>query len=101
MTTTGLSLKLVEWLAKMHWEDNDGMVTIRSCTQPWRQRIIRTIGNDYDDFKRWSRGPSSHLSTRPNISESHSEISTRVPYCITGVVRPGDGANVGSPRWLS
>ena len=22
------------------------------------------------------------LSTRPNISESHSEISTRVPFCI-------------------
>ena len=32
------------------------------------------------------RGPSSHLSTRPNISESHSEISTRVPHCITGAV---------------
>ena len=29
---------------------------------------------------------SSHLSTRPNISESHSEISTRVPHCITGAV---------------
>ena len=28
-----------------------------------------------------------HLSTRPNISESHSEISTRVPFCI--VVRVG------------
>ena len=23
------------------------------------------------------------MSTRPNISESHSEISTRVPFCIT------------------
>ena len=23
-----------------------------------------------------------YLSTRPNISESHSEISTRVPFCI-------------------
>ena len=23
------------------------------------------------------------LGTRPNISESHSEISTRVPFCIT------------------
>ena len=31
-------------------------------------------------------GPSSHLGTRPNISESHSEISTRVPHCITGAV---------------
>ena len=31
-------------------------------------------------------GPSSHLSTRPNISEYHSEISTRVPHCITGAV---------------
>ena len=24
------------------------------------------------------------LGTRPNISESHSEISTRVPFCIAG-----------------
>ena len=23
------------------------------------------------------------LGTRPNISETHSEISTRVPFCIT------------------
>ena len=30
-------------------------------------------------------GPSSHLSTRPNISESHSEMSTRVPFCIAQV----------------
>ena len=28
-------------------------------------------------------GPQN-LGTRPNISESHSEISTRVPYCIAG-----------------
>ena len=27
------------------------------------------------------------LGTRPNISESHSEISTRVPFCITQVPR--------------
>ena len=24
------------------------------------------------------------MSTRPNISESHSGTSTRVPHCITG-----------------
>ena len=35
---------------------------------------------------RSTTSPSSHLSTRPNISESHSEISTRVPHCITGAV---------------
>ena len=29
------------------------------------------------------------LGTRPNISESHSEISTRVPFCIaTGHPEP-------------
>ena len=27
------------------------------------------------------------LSTRPNISESHSELSTRVPFCITDTRR--------------
>ena len=26
--------------------------------------------------------PAAFLGTRPNISESHSEISTRVPFCI-------------------
>ena len=40
-------------------------------------------------------GPSSHLSTRPNISESHSEKSTRVPHCITGAVaRTAAGAGI-------
>ena len=29
---------------------------------------------------------AAFLGTRPNISESHSELSTRVPYCITGAV---------------
>ena len=37
-------------------------------------------------FGKFGKGPSSHLSTRPNISESHSETSTRVPHCITGAV---------------
>ena len=27
---------------------------------------------------------AASLGTRPNISESHSEISTRVPFCIAG-----------------
>ena len=30
------------------------------------------------------RWRDDHLSTRPNISESHSGTSTRVPHCITG-----------------
>ena len=34
------------------------------------------------------------LGTRPNISESHSEISTRVPFCIVA------GTLVGEP-WAS
>ena len=29
---------------------------------------------------------TSMVSTRPNISEYHSETSTRVPHCITGAV---------------
>ena len=28
------------------------------------------------------KGTAAFLGTRPNISESHSEISTRVPFCI-------------------
>ena len=34
----------------------------------------------------------SFLGTLPNISESHSEISTRVPFCITQA-RQGSGAS--------
>ena len=33
-----------------------------------------------------TKNVAAFLSTRPNISESHSEISTRVPFCITGAV---------------
>ena len=32
--------------------------------------------------------------TRPNISESHSEISTRVPFCIEGVLVTGPAPEV-------
>ena len=37
-------------------------------------------------FGRVPKNPAPFLRTRPNISESHSEISTRVPVCIA--VRP-------------
>ena len=33
-------------------------------------------------FGRVSKNAGPCLGTRPNISESHSEISTRVPFCI-------------------
>ena len=38
----------------------------------------------------FGRVPKNHqafLGTRPNISESHSEISTRVPFCIATALR--------------
>ena len=33
-------------------------------------------------FGRVPKNGAAFLGTRPNISESHSEISTRVPFCI-------------------
>ena len=33
-------------------------------------------------FERVPKHAAAFLGTRPNISESHSEISTRVPFCI-------------------
>ena len=33
-------------------------------------------------FGRVLKNAAPCLGTRPNISESHSEISTRVPFCI-------------------
>ena len=33
-------------------------------------------------FGRVPKTPAPFLGTRPNISDSHSEISTRVPFCI-------------------
>ena len=33
-------------------------------------------------FGRVPKNAAALLGTRPNISESHSEISTRVPFCI-------------------
>ena len=33
-------------------------------------------------FGRVPKNAAPFLGTRPNISESHSEISTRVPFCI-------------------
>ena len=44
-----------------------------SATQPATDVITRNFG-------------AAAVSTRPNISESHSEISTLVPHCITGAV---------------
>ena len=35
---------------------------------------------------RASCASGAFLGTRPNISESYSELSTRVPHCITGAV---------------
>ena len=35
------------------------------------------------------------MGTRPNISESHSEMSTRVPFCIAQLAlmdKDGDGS---------
>ena len=34
-------------------------------------------------FERVPKNAAPFLGTRPNISESHSEISTRLPFCIT------------------
>ena len=34
-------------------------------------------------FERVPKNSAPCLATRPNISECHSEISTRVPFCIT------------------
>ena len=36
-----------------------------------------------------SMANAMRLGTRPNISESHSETSTRVPFCIEGVLVTG------------
>ena len=49
------------------------------------------------------RWRDEHLSTRPNISESHSGTSTRVPHCITGFCllvagRTGCAARYAGPR---
>ena len=42
--------------------------------------------------------------TRPNISESHSEVSTRVPFCIatgaTGATTNKDAADTLSALWF-
>ena len=40
------------------------------------------------------RWRDDHLSTRPNISESHSDTSTRVPHCITGAL---EGSGLDGP----
>ena len=46
-------------------------------------------------FGRVPKNAAAHLGTRPNSSESHSEISTRVPFCIASR-RPQFGS---SPRY--
>ena len=62
-----------------------------SCsTCPESPRRLRADSPSRPIHHRRIRPPASgdpaFLSTRPNISESHSEISTRVPHCITGAV---------------
>ena len=45
-------------------------------------------------FGRLPKNAAPLLGTRPNISESHSEISTQVPFCIAA------GLRGGAPLWL-
>ena len=43
-------------------------------------------------FVRVPKHGAAFVGTRPNISESHSEISARVPFCIVaGRPKPFDG----------
>ena len=42
-------------------------------------------------FGRVPQNAAAFLGTRPNISESHSEISTRVPFCIAAGERRRSG----------
>ena len=41
------------------------------------------------------------LGTRPNISESHSEISTRVPFCIAGAGRQASASGHYERQWIT
>ena len=36
-------------------------------------------------FGRVPKNAAAFLGTRPNISESHSEMIARVPFCIAGL----------------
>ena len=63
---------------------------------PLIQKGTRVLISLWDSlmFGRVPKNAAPFLGTRPNISESHSEISTRVPLCIAGVAVPR-GANTG------
>ena len=44
-------------------------------------------------FGRVPKNGAAFLGTRPNISESHSKISTRVPFCIAATDLAAAGAH--------
>ena len=45
-----------------------------------RSELATSLRGENSTLRLRMRGEYS--STRPNISESHSEVSTRVPFCI-------------------
>ena len=50
------------------------------------QKGTRVLISQWDSlmFGRVPKNAAPFLGTRPNTSESHSEMSTRVPFCIAG-----------------
>ena len=57
---------------------------VRPRPAPAIQKGTRVLISLWDSLM-FGRGPkngAAFLGTRPNMSESHSEISTRVPFCI-------------------
>ena len=60
---------------------------------PLIQKGTRVLISLWDSlmFGRVPKNTAAFLGTRPNISESHSEISSRVPFCIVEVAGRADG----------
>ena len=61
----------------------DKLLAVKTCETI--QKGARVLISLWDSlmFGRVPKNGAAFLGTLPNISESHSEISTRVPFCIT------------------
>ena len=78
----GAGMRVVPRAHGWHARPRLGCAALRNLLRARGTRVLISLWDSLM-FGRVPKNGVAFLGTRPNISESHSEISTRVPFCIT------------------